>query len=86
MPVRGSLWCFACLLLPGRSRILARRKDVPSLQTDSNHSIDKDARLREPSRSRGTGTRSLPPRWVRRLPGRRRTMAGKLEIYADKKR
>jgi hypothetical protein len=35
------------LLLPGRSRILARRKDVPSLQKYSDHSIDKHARLRE---------------------------------------
>jgi hypothetical protein len=43
-----------------RSRILARRKDVPSLQTCSDHSIDQHARLREQSRGRGTGTRSLP--------------------------
>jgi hypothetical protein len=33
---------------------------VPSLQTYSDHSIDKHARLREQSRGRGTGTRSLP--------------------------
>jgi hypothetical protein len=43
-----------------RSWILARRKDVPSLQTYSDHSIDKHARLRERSGSCRTGTRSLP--------------------------
>jgi hypothetical protein len=46
--------------LTGRARDLARRKDVPSLQTYSDRSIDKHARLREQSSGRGTGTRSLP--------------------------
>ncbi|HXM03738.1 MAG TPA: hypothetical protein VN939_14095, partial [Chthoniobacterales bacterium] len=54
-----------------RSRILARRKDVPSLQTYSDHSIDKHARLRE---QRIAGTRSLPARWVRQLLGSCRTV------------
>src|ERR1700678_1022179 len=45
--------------LTGRDGVLARRKDVPSLQTYSDHSIDKHARLREQSRGRGTGTLSL---------------------------
>jgi len=43
--------------LTGRARVLARRKDVPSLQTYSDHSIDKHARLRK---QRIAGTRSLP--------------------------
>ena len=46
--------------LTGRARVLARRSDVPSLQTYFDHSIDKHARLREQSRGCGTGTRSLP--------------------------
>src|ERR1700678_3892915 len=46
--------------LTGRARILARRKDVPSLQTYSDHSIDKHARLREQSRGRGNGD-AIPP-------------------------
>jgi hypothetical protein len=54
--------------LTGRARVLARRKDVPSLQRYSGHSIDKHARLRE---QRIAGTRSLPalgPAPAMRLP------------------
>ena len=43
--------------LTGRARVLARCEDVPSLQTYSDHSIDKNARLREQWIA---GTRSLP--------------------------
>jgi hypothetical protein len=43
--------------LTERARVLARRKDVPSLQTYSDHSTDKHSRLRE---QRIAGTRSLP--------------------------
>ena len=42
---------------------------MPSLQTYSDHSIDKRARLRE---QRIAGTRSLPARWIPRLPDSRR--------------
>ena len=52
----GSLWCFACLLLAGRSRIPARRESV----YNCGHSITLDRvcrGLREPRIAR---TRSLP--------------------------
>jgi hypothetical protein len=64
--------------LTGKARVLARRKDVLSLQTYSDHSIDKHARLREQSRGRGTGTRSLPalgPARAQCLPDRYRVGA-----------
>ena len=55
--------------LTGRARVLARCEDVPSLQTYSDHSIDKHARLQE---RRIAGTRSLPaPGPARRLAGGR---------------
>jgi hypothetical protein len=49
--VRGSLWCFACFLLAGRSRIPARREGV----SQANGAFDQE-RLR----ASGTRTRSLP--------------------------
>src|ERR1700678_1410164 len=69
--------------LTGRARVLARRKDVPTVQTYSDHAIDKHARLREQSRGRGTGTRSLPARWVRQLPCQRPILIGATTPVTD---
>ncbi len=61
--------------LTGRARVLARRKEVPSSQTYSDHSTDKHARPRE---QRIAGTRSLPapgPARARHVPGSWRAKA-----------
>jgi hypothetical protein len=59
-----------------RSRILARRKDVPSLQTYSDHSIDKRARF-------GTMDREAPtsPTVQQKELTKRRLYVGQAAIH-----
>jgi hypothetical protein len=58
--VRRSLWCFACFLLAGRSRIPARREGVLEANSVFSPLIRESSGLREPSGSCRTRTRSLP--------------------------
>src|ERR1700733_6387067 len=74
--VRGSLWCFACFLLAGRSRIPARREGVFEANGEFSRLIGEGSGLREQSGGCRTRTRSLPslvrqpPAAAGRLPSR----------------
>jgi len=59
LPVRRSLWCFACFLLAGRSRILARRRRSRSQRCIFALDLEGSG-LRERSGNCRTRTRSLP--------------------------
>ena len=60
LPLRRSLWCFACFSISWAKSDLARREGVPEANRAFSCLSREGCRLRERSRGRGTRTRSLP--------------------------